>query len=199
MDADADLGDDVDLVAQGEETLLGLLFRHVLIAVLDDQSRPTPVPAHDLLERALEGVGVGQARGRRVQLHTTNQQAPGLAAQVVEVVAKLAGKGQGSFASRLVGRGQAEGGVLPHVLHGAGDRRDGVEIPMRRQVSGQHVGLGGELPRVGNLDAADPLLLREEPVVVGLELRRRMRRVGSKDKRNIHDNRPSVMTAMKQS
>ena len=50
VDADADLGDDVDLVTQGEETLLGLLFRHVLVAVLDDQGRPTPVPAHDLLE-----------------------------------------------------------------------------------------------------------------------------------------------------
>lgn len=167
--------------------------------MLDDEGRAAPIPAHDVLEGALESIRTGQARGRGVQLHATHKQTPGFIAQIVEVVAELAGKGQGCFTSRLVGRGQAEIAVLPHVLHGAGDRRDRVEIPVRRQVGGQHIHLGGTLPGVGNFHAADPLLLREELVVVGLDLRRRVRRVGSKDKRNVRVNRPSVMTAMKQS
>ena len=134
-----------------------------------------------------------------MQLHATNKQTPGFIAQIVEVVAELAGKGQGCITSRLVGRGQAEIAVLPHVLHGARDRRDRVEFSVGCQVGGQHIKLGGELPGVGNFHAADPLLLHEELVVVGLDLRRRVRRVGSKDKRNVRVNRPSVMTAMKQS
>ena len=193
VNADAKLGDDVDLVRKGQEALLGVLLGDVCVAVLNNERRAAPIPAQDVLERTLECVGIRQARGSRVQLHPPDQQATRLVAQVVEVVAEASGKGEGRLASRLVGRGQTEGLILPDVLHRAGDRRDGVEIPMRRQVAGQHVELRCELPGVGNLDTGDPRLVGEELVVVRLEFRCRVRRVGANDEWTCHDDQPSLM------
>ena len=193
VNTDAGLGDDVDLGFEGEEALFGVLLGDVLVAVLDDEASPAPVPGGQLGERTLERISLCQARGSRVQLHAGDQAASRAIAQGGEVVAQRAGEVESGTASGLVGRGQAEVLVLPHVLHGAGDRGDRVEVPVGRQVAGENLTLGGDLPRVGDLDAADPRLICEESVVVSFQLRRRMRRVGAEDEWKCHDSRPSTM------
>ena len=58
-------------------------------------------------------------------------------------------------------------GVLPHVLHGAGDDGDGVAAPVLGQVAGQPDAVGGvrEVAGEGQLGALDPRLLAEQVVV----------------------------------
>ena len=128
-----------------------------------------------------------------MQLHAGDQLPSRTITQGGEVIAQRAGEVESGGASGLVGRGQAEVLVLPHVLHGARDRRDRVEVPVGGQVAGQDLALGGELARVGHLDAADPRLVREETVVVSLQLRRRMRRVRADNERKCHGDHPSLM------
>ena len=69
VNADAKLGDDVDLIRERQEALLGVLLGDVRVAVLNNERRAAPIPTQDVLERTLECVGVRQTRGCRVQLH----------------------------------------------------------------------------------------------------------------------------------
>ena len=193
MNTDAGLGDDVNLGFEGQEALFGVLLGHVLVAVLDDQACPAPVPRGQLGERTLEGILLGQARGSRVQLHAGDQLSSRAIAQGGQVLAQRPGEVESGGSSGLVGRGQAEILILPHVLHGAGNRGDRIEFPVGGQVTGQDLTLGGELPRVGHFDAADPRPIREEAVVVSLQLRRRMRRVRADNERKCHGDHPSLM------
>ena len=50
VNTDANLGGDADLGFEGQEALLGVLLGHELIAVLNNEASPTPVPGGQLSE-----------------------------------------------------------------------------------------------------------------------------------------------------